>query len=990
MKVALNMREVAGAVASAKREAAASFGDDRVLMERYITRPRHVEVQRRHQKVIEEAPAPGLSDLFHATIGDAAVKAAKACGYVNAGTVEFIVDADSPTKEFFFMEMNTRLQVEHPVTEAVSGVDLVEWQLIVAAGMPLPRTSQEAVGNPHGHAFEARLYAESPRNNFLPGAGTVHRWRPPTDAVSFSHLGGAIRVDSGVHEGDDVGINYAPIIDKVMCWDPDKQTVAPKSEKPMFPKKDIPQRPVQDQDASATFPAMPDNPMIVSVHLLKTAGRPVMYLYLLPATAYDPMIVSVPSSLTTQYDPMIVSILFLQLRAPHDVSVPFLQLHTDTMIVIVPSSCKLQYDRMIVSVPLPATAYDPMIAKVVCWGPDRSTALKTLRHALANTQVSGLPLNLHLRRLAAHPSFKASGDELNTAFMQDLITCVCPHIVCLVSGLPLNLHFLRRLAAHPSFEAAGDELTTAFIATHKDELMKPQALPAHVAAIAAIARHQIMVAKQKMASPPSATAAMGPWAIADGKRLWGCQVLDFKDMSFPEGEGAAHAKLSLRVTVNSSTSFEVVCPNGDASANDSVSDMVRDEEWIAAMHCIKAKGDGRKVVCPNGDASGDESVSVMLRDVEWSAAMGNIKAKVDGRKVVCPNGDASKDESISVMVRHVKWSAAMGNIKAKVDGRKVVCPNGDASKDESISDMVRDEEWIAAMHCIKAEGDGRKVVCPNGDASGDESVSVMLRDVEWSAAMGNIKAKVDGRKVVCPNGDATKDESISVMVRHVKWSAAMGNIKAKVDGRKVVCPNGDASKDESISVMVRDVEWSAAMDSIKAEVDGRKVHADVSFHRHGAMEDVLSLWMQEDSEMESYEFRWPVQTWSKDAMAGSHSAAGGGKVVSPMPGRVVKLLVAAGDKVTVGAVLAIVEAMQMEHQIVTAGAVLAIVEAMKTEHPIMVTAGAVLAIVEAMKMEHPIVATCDGIVNDLTVSPGAQILDGQALMWIEKEAAETS
>eukprot|EP00877_Chromochloris_zofingiensis_P010017 jgi/Chrzof1/5269/Cz15g20050.t1 len=231
MKLAASKTELMDAIHSARREAVASFNDDRLLLERYITKPRHVEVQviadghghavylfdrdcsvqRRHQKIIEEAPAPGLPEQFHRHIGEAAVRAAHAVGYVNAGTVEFIVDVDS--QDFYFMEMNTRLQVEHPVTEAVANVDLVELQLRVAAGEQLPMTQEQLTCT--GHAFEARLYAEKPKHNFLPGAGRVRRWRVPATAGFFDHRH-TIRVDSGVREGDDVGTNYDPMIAKLI------------------------------------------------------------------------------------------------------------------------------------------------------------------------------------------------------------------------------------------------------------------------------------------------------------------------------------------------------------------------------------------------------------------------------------------------------------------------------------------------------------------------------------------------------------------------------------------------------------------------------------------------------------------------------------------------------------------------------------------------------------------------------------------------------
>lgn len=198
---------------SCKRESINSFGDDKVLLERYLTAPRHVEVQifgdthgnavhlherdcsvqRRHQKVLEEAPAPGLDQTLRERMGEAAVKAAKAVNYVGAGTVEFLMEAG--TDDFFFCEMNTRLQVEHPVTELVTGVDLVEWQLRIAAGEPLPILDQDQIKT-KGHAIEARIYAENPARNFLPATGHLFHLSPPT--------GEGVRVDTGVRQGDDV------------------------------------------------------------------------------------------------------------------------------------------------------------------------------------------------------------------------------------------------------------------------------------------------------------------------------------------------------------------------------------------------------------------------------------------------------------------------------------------------------------------------------------------------------------------------------------------------------------------------------------------------------------------------------------------------------------------------------------------------------------------------------------------------------------------
>jgi 3-methylcrotonyl-CoA carboxylase alpha subunit len=228
------------ALESAKREAKSAFNDDRVLIEKYVTRPRHIEVQvfadahgnavhlferdcslqRRHQKVIEEAPAPGMSETMRAQIGAAAVKAAQAVNYVGAGTIEFIADASEGLKpdRIWFMEMNTRVQVEHPVTEAITGLDLVEWQLQVAAGRKLPQQQHEL--KIHGHAIEARLYAEDPRKGFLPSIGTLQRLR-------FGE-GENIRIDAGVREADAVTPFYDPMIAKVIAWDEDRKGAAAK------------------------------------------------------------------------------------------------------------------------------------------------------------------------------------------------------------------------------------------------------------------------------------------------------------------------------------------------------------------------------------------------------------------------------------------------------------------------------------------------------------------------------------------------------------------------------------------------------------------------------------------------------------------------------------------------------------------------------------------------------------------------------------------
>jgi len=230
MRVVNAAAEFDAALQGAKRESAAAFGDDRVLLEKYIQRPRHVEIQvfadthnnivhlferdcsiqRRHQKVIEEAPAPGLGAETREKMGATAIAAARAIGYVGAGTVEFLLDRDG---SFYFMEMNTRLQVEHPVTEMITGQDLVEWQLRVAAGEPLPCQQEELFIT--GHAIEARLYAEDPLKNFLPSIGPLRHLRLPQESPH-------VRVDSGVRQGDEVSIHYDPMLAKLIVWDHDR------------------------------------------------------------------------------------------------------------------------------------------------------------------------------------------------------------------------------------------------------------------------------------------------------------------------------------------------------------------------------------------------------------------------------------------------------------------------------------------------------------------------------------------------------------------------------------------------------------------------------------------------------------------------------------------------------------------------------------------------------------------------------------------------
>lgn len=230
MRIVWKNEEFESSLASCKRESAASFGDDKVLVEKYITKPRHVEiqvfadkqgnavhlferdcsVQRRHQKVIEEAPAPGLSETTRDTMGQVAIRAAQAIGYVGAGTVEFLYDEDG---SFYFMEMNTRLQVEHPVTEKITGQDLVEWQLKVAAGQDIPVAQDDLSIN--GHAFEVRIYAEDPRQDFLPATGTLLHLNTPDENEH-------VRIDTGVRQGDTVSVHYDPMIAKLIVWDHDR------------------------------------------------------------------------------------------------------------------------------------------------------------------------------------------------------------------------------------------------------------------------------------------------------------------------------------------------------------------------------------------------------------------------------------------------------------------------------------------------------------------------------------------------------------------------------------------------------------------------------------------------------------------------------------------------------------------------------------------------------------------------------------------------
>src|SRR5690554_747792 len=227
MRIAANPDQLEQALDGARREAASAFGNDKLLLEKYVESPRHVEiqifcdqhgngiylferdcsVQRRHQKVIEEAPAPGLSERLRSAMGEAALNCARAIQYVGAGTVEFLLDQQD---RFYFMEMNTRLQVEHPVTEMITGQDLVEWQLRIANGEPLPCAQNDL--RISGHAFEARIYAEAPEQDFLPSAGRIQYLHLPAESRN-------VRLDTDIQPGDEVGVFYDPMIAKLIVWD---------------------------------------------------------------------------------------------------------------------------------------------------------------------------------------------------------------------------------------------------------------------------------------------------------------------------------------------------------------------------------------------------------------------------------------------------------------------------------------------------------------------------------------------------------------------------------------------------------------------------------------------------------------------------------------------------------------------------------------------------------------------------------------------------
>ncbi len=233
MRIAHNDAEAREGFGSSKNEAAASFGDDRIFIEKFVTQPRHIEIQvladqhgncvylferecsiqRRNQKVIEEAPSPFLTEATRKAMGEQACALARAVGYTSAGTVEFIVDGDA---KFYFLEMNTRLQVEHPVTELITGIDLVEQMIRVAAGQKLPFQQSDLKIN--GWAMESRLYAEDPYRNFLPSIGRLTRYRPPVEGPTPT--GGIIRNDTGVFEGGEISMFYDPMIAKLCTWGP--------------------------------------------------------------------------------------------------------------------------------------------------------------------------------------------------------------------------------------------------------------------------------------------------------------------------------------------------------------------------------------------------------------------------------------------------------------------------------------------------------------------------------------------------------------------------------------------------------------------------------------------------------------------------------------------------------------------------------------------------------------------------------------------------
>ena len=232
MRLVSELGELAPALESAAHEAQSAFGDGRVFLERYIPQPRHVEIQvladglgntvhllerecsiqRRYQKIIEETPSPALTPDLRRRMGEAAVAVAGSAGFVNAGTVEFLLDSENG--QFYFLEMNTRLQVEHPITEEVLGLDLVEWQVRIAAGEEL--TIRQDDIHARGHAVECRIYAEDPYDNFAPSVGTLVKWLPPS--------GPGLRLDSGVAQGQEISTYYDPMLAKLIAWGPDRSS----------------------------------------------------------------------------------------------------------------------------------------------------------------------------------------------------------------------------------------------------------------------------------------------------------------------------------------------------------------------------------------------------------------------------------------------------------------------------------------------------------------------------------------------------------------------------------------------------------------------------------------------------------------------------------------------------------------------------------------------------------------------------------------------
>jgi 3-methylcrotonyl-CoA carboxylase alpha subunit len=238
MRIVHSENEFLEALSGAQNESAKSFGSAKILLERYIANSKHIEVQvfgdnynnhvhlferdctiqRRHQKVVEEAPS-NLSEEIRKQLCNTAVQAAKAVNYVNAGTVEFIYDIDK--NQFFFMEMNTRLQVEHPISEMITGQDFVEWQLRVASGSRLPLKQEEIKRN--GHAIEARIYSEDPKNNFLPGSGKIMFLHEPKHKFDQENEDPDVRIETGVRQGDSVSIFYDPMIAKLVCWAPSRE-----------------------------------------------------------------------------------------------------------------------------------------------------------------------------------------------------------------------------------------------------------------------------------------------------------------------------------------------------------------------------------------------------------------------------------------------------------------------------------------------------------------------------------------------------------------------------------------------------------------------------------------------------------------------------------------------------------------------------------------------------------------------------------------------